>query len=278
MRRWVPLVALLLALVGSPAVAQDDFVDMETCGGCHPDVVEAFAAGAHGKAMARWSEDLLARSCVGCHGPGEEHIEDPLPENIMRMPAPDACGSCHKGKSGQLFLATPGHVRHGVGCLDCHASGHEATPAEPLLAAKPYDLCSSCHRLQGSAAYRPFAHRDGNEPFACTECHSPHATGRTGRLSLAGSTEVCLDCHTEKAGPFVFPHPTRDVEGCVACHQPHGSTNPRLLKRRTVMNLCLECHPGIPALHDLSQARFRACQSCHVAVHGSNRDARLFDE
>ena len=165
-----------------------------------------------------------------------------------------------------------------MACFDCHVSGHEDPGTETLLAAEPFELCGSCHGSQKSSTYRPFAHRDGSRPFACTNCHSAHAATRAGRLAAFESPGACLDCHTEKAGPFVFPHPTREVKGCLSCHEPHGSTNPRMLTRRTVLNLCLECHAGIPSLHNLGQARFRACQSCHVAVHGSNRDARLFDE
>lgn len=280
----VLLTSMLLAgWVASPASAQMDEgmageeITRELCAGCH-DEADSFAEGPHGLAMAARDEAILERSCVACHGPADEHVEDPNTENINRFPAPEACASCHPASSGKLSLATPGHQRLGVACLDCHASGHEDRGTDHLLAAAPVDLCGGCHRTQANASRRPFAHRDGSGPFSCLNCHSTHATGRVGRLLLSANAGACLDCHTEKAGPFVYPHPPRDVEGCVACHEPHGSTNPRLLKRPTVLNLCLECHTGVPAFHDLSQARFRSCQSCHSAVHGSNRNPHLFDE
>lgn len=285
MNRWLTIPSLLAGLVllaaaAMPAGAQEEGttpIDRETCAVCH-DEADTFAAGPHGRAMARRSQAVLDGSCVACHGPADKHIEDPSPENIVRHPGPEACRTCHDDMAGRLALATPAHARHGVACLDCHASGHQDLGTEHLLAASPAELCGGCHRRQASASELPFAHRDGSHPFACTNCHSVHTTGQVGRLLSLGNGGACIDCHTDKAGPYVFPHPPREVEGCVACHEPHGSTNPRMLTRRTVANLCLECHAGIPAFHDLTQARFRACQSCHAAVHGSNRDARLFDE
>lgn len=271
---------LLPGLVATGAAQEDsgeDFVPRAVCAGCHEEA-DTFAEGAHGRAMAARGEDVLERSCVACHGPAETHIEEPLPENIRRLPANESCANCHGAPSGRLALAVPAHERHRLACLDCHDEGHGDAAAEPLLAAEPFELCGDCHGLQASSFYRPFAHRDGAEPFDCTACHSAHGTGRVGRLAAASRTGVCSDCHDEKIGPFVFPHPPQPIDGCLACHEPHGSTNPRMLTRRTVFNLCLECHAGIPALHDLTQARFRRCQTCHSAVHGSNRDRRLFDE
>ncbi len=274
-----------LALLALPAGAQyeEDELTYELCAECH-DEGESFAASPHGRAMAARDPAILERSCAACHRPSVEHPEDPMPENVKRRPSAEACSECHGASAGGLFLATPGHQRHDIGCYDCHAVGHvdpeseAAAPIEHLLTAEPFELCGGCHREQASAARRPFAHRDGGEPFACVNCHSVHSLPRVGRLLAGGNGGACLDCHSEKAGPFVFPHPPREVDGCLGCHQPHGSTNPRMLTRRTSLSLCLECHTGVPAFHDLTSARFRVCQSCHFAVHGSNRDPRLFDE
>lgn len=284
----VVFAALLLLAMAVPAAAQEEagdtetmgFVEREACAVCH-EQADTFPQGAHGRAMAARGEDVLARSCVTCHGPGEAHMEDPSPENIVRWPGDDACTSCHGDRQGRLALANPAHERNAVSCLDCHDEGHmegSEGVAEALLKDEPFELCSDCHQLQASSFYRPFAHRDGAEPFDCTACHSAHGTGRVGRLASFSRTGVCADCHEDKVGPFVIPHPPQPVDGCLACHQPHGSTNPRMLTRRTVLNLCLECHANVPAFHDLSQARFRNCQTCHSAVHGSNRDRSLFDE
>lgn len=252
-------------------------VDAATCGGCHDDVVAAFARAPHGAAMTRRSPAVFAASCVACHGEGAAHVEDPKTSNIARVPGTGACLTCH-ASSGTTPLAAPAHARGQVGCLSCHASGHAAPKAAPLLLDRSHGLCGSCHESQKAASLQPYAHRDGSRPFDCTNCHSMHGKTRPGRLTLLGNGGACLDCHAEKAGPWVFPHAPREVDGCAACHRPHGSTNPRLLARRSVAPLCLECHSALPSSHDLTKGRYRNCIDCHRAVHGSNHDQRLFEE
>lgn len=273
--------AAITLLAAVPAVRGDEEADLslETCAMCHDEVASAFQAGPHGRAMAAASPKILARSCVTCHRPSPEHVDDPSPENVHRTPPVGACASCHQDRAGGMELATPGHPRNGVSCLDCHASGHNDPGTPHMLRAAPSSLCAGCHQLEAARFQQPYAHREGaSRSFSCLECHSIHGGGETGRTALLGNGGVCIRCHTEKAGPFIYPHPPREVDGCVTCHDPHGSQNPRQLRRRSVADLCLECHPGIGAFHDLSQARYRACQTCHTAVHGSNRDPRLLGE
>ena len=90
----------------------------------------------------------------------------------------------------------------------------------------PHKLCAECHLSESGSFQMPYAHRDGTRPFECTNCHSLHGDNRQGRLAMIGSGGVCLDCHTEKTGPFVYPHPPQQVNGCINCHVPHGSPNP----------------------------------------------------
>jgi DmsE family decaheme c-type cytochrome len=116
-------------------------------------------------------------------------------------------------------------------------------------------------------------------------CHNPH--GGEGEQSLKvdrSGDVVCVSCHAEKRGPFVFPH-VSDVAGtCLSCHEPHGSVNPMSLKRARVDQLCLECHSVYdggtlgsqpPSFHDLRSPRYQNCTTCHVTVHGSNTSPLL---
>jgi predicted CXXCH cytochrome family protein len=92
-----------------------------------------------------------------------------------------------------------------------------------------------------------------------------------------------VKCHTEVAGPFVYPHPVIPTEGCTGCHYPHGSPNPRLLTRNNVNSLCLQCHtasmnftaPGVPSFHNQAN-QYQACTVCHSQIHGSNTDPVFF--
>jgi len=266
----------LMCLAGGVWAA--DTVGLETCEICHEEVAAEFVAGPHGRAMVVVDRQLLETSCETCHGPGAVHADDPATDNIRRVPEADACVSCHAASGVSLALGAPGHARHDLTCLDCHASGHSNPGAEPLLQKRPAELCVTCHADVGARFKMPFAHREGRDPQDCTTCHAVHSTTEVGRRHLLGAGAECAACHVGKAGPFVFPHAPREIDGCVACHEPHGSTNPRQLRRRSVANLCLECHAGVPASHNLARTRYQDCQNCHLAVHGSNRDPRLFRE
>lgn len=268
------------AAVGGPAARAQEETEREFCAQCHEETVDAFTAGPHGQAMAAVSQEILDRSCATCHGPVETHLEEFTAESIERWPKPAACLECHPNAAGALAKSTPGHARNAVACLDCHGPGHAEPPAAPLLLGEPRTLCGGCHADVKAAFSQPYSHREGSETFECTTCHAVHGGGEAGRFAFLGNGGVCITCHSDKAGPFVFPHPPREVDGCVGCHEPHGTSNPRQLTRRTVLNLCLECHADVPvrSFHDFTQARFRRCQTCHRAVHGSNSEARLFDE
>ncbi len=284
MRRYFVSSALLLLTVPALASLPAGWVGVARCAECHDEVVTAFAGGAHGRAMTPLGAALPAAACESCHGPGEAHADDPNRENIRtfegstKAQASTGCLSCHAAQHAGLLLDTPGHRRAAVVCLDCHVSGHRPAAGEPLLVRSRRDVCLPCHRTQATQFELPYAHRDGRQRFECMACHSVH-----GHTSPAGRVDnpleaSCVNCHTEKRGPFVFPHPPREISGCTACHRPHGSPNPKLLTRASVTNLCLECHTGTPAFHNLASPKYRQCQSCHTAVHGSQRDPRLFQE
>ena len=271
----ITIAALVVWMAVAPTPAQPPMSD---CSTCHEEAAKAFASGPHGRAMAGAGSELLSRSCATCHEPKPEHLEAPAKENVTRVPREAACLSCHAVAAGELTAAAQAHHRGRVGCLDCHASGHAAAAQPSLLKGGAQQVCGACHAAQRAGFQKPFAHREGREGMACTECHSAHGRNRNARVSALQRSGECLACHSEVAGPHVFEHAAQSVSGCAACHETHGSANPRMLKRRDVASLCLECHSNVPQFHDITQTKFRACVSCHGAVHGSNRDAHLLDD
>ena len=292
MRKGLLAAIVFLAAASLLADLPKGWVGETTCATCHDDVAKAFVTGPHGRAMAtrapknllQLEGTLLDRSCESCHGPGEAHANDPSTKNIKTLrgastaEASAGCVLCHAAQKGGLAMRTPAHERAGIACLDCHVPGHAAPVAEPLLARARGVLCTSCHATQAAQFSLPYAHRDGGTPFECMSCHTIHGgTTARGRVVEDGR-QPCVACHTEKAGPQVYPHPPMAIDGCMACHSPHGSPNAFMLKRASTFQLCLECHADIPRLHDLSKPAFRACVSCHAAVHGSQRDPMLFQE
>ena len=265
------------------------------CADCHEDQAKAFAANPHGRMPERWKPTTGSPNalCESCHGDGTKHIESSGDKAFIRgfhtRADADTCLNCHLPTGDHSGLRGGIHTNsETVRCTTCH-SVHSPVPKSPhLLAKAPVPLCASCHPVQtASLQSKPFAHRLGRGGLDCTSCHDPH--GRPGKESLKKTRDgeqPCLDCHAEKRGPFVFEHPPSGLVGdCTTCHQPHGSMNPKQLTRANVFQLCLECHSTLsastlgsqpPSFHNLTQARYRNCTTCHVAIHGSNLSPVFF--
>jgi DmsE family decaheme c-type cytochrome len=161
-----------------------------------------------------------------------------------------------------------------IGCHDIHAGKEE----DLLKAAQPA-LCYQCHADIKPQFSMPFHHKVNEGLVLCSDCHDPHGTfERKGLKSATEQDAVCVKCHTETAGPFVYEHAAVKTEGCTACHDPHGGPNPRLLNRADVNTICLQCH--FPSTHFTTlaplgpshnqAAQSQSCTICHASIHGSN--------
>jgi DmsE family decaheme c-type cytochrome len=112
----------------------------------------------------------------------------------------------------------------------------------------------------------------------CSDCHDVHGTfQRTQLKSTADQNVVCVKCHTDVRGPFVYEHAVVKGEGCLACHTPHGSQNARLLNMPTINTLCNQCHSAVSGdtIHGMNAGsqELAPCTSCHTMIHGSNLNA-----
>ena len=262
-----------------------------SCGDCH-DQAKVFATNphAHGKSEKGVVPNAV---CETCHGPGQAHIEaggdkTKIYKPVGRAGADTTCLRCHELTTDRISRHAGMHANSAtVNCLTCH-SIHSFDRGAPHLLAKPQlELCNTCHSPEVSSfRNKPYAHRLGRGGMNCTSCHEPH--GRPARESLrttlAGEMP-CLNCHSEKRGPFVFQHGALAIGDCLTCHEAHGSSNQKRLKRTNVWQLCIECHSPIggdtlgsqpPSFHNLSDPRYLNCTTCHVAIHGSNRSPQLF--
>lgn len=142
---------------------------------------------------------------------------------------------------------------------------------------EPY-LCYNCHKNKQAEGNLPSHHPIKEGKMVCTDCHNPHG-GPQGMLREESVPETCFRCHAEKLGPFVYDHPPV-TEDCTICHKPHGSVNNNLLSLPGSM-LCLKCHP-MPHGGSSPSGTFRSfaerngnCVSCHVEIHGSDRNRRF---
>lgn len=312
MKSYVPGGLVLLLLLSAPvvAIAQEpptptpapapatEAAALPACSDCH-DEAKTFAANPHARGGAVVKGQVSNDACTTCHGDGTEHIQGGGDKSKIAVPrgragSDETCMLCHDTTTDKMSRRGGMHANsEAVNCLSCH-SIHHSDPRSPHLVAKPQlALCGTCHTQSASFRNKPYAHRLDRGGMECSTCHEPHGRPSKGERSLAlaghlrttraGETP-CVSCHAEKRGPWVFPHGGAEIGECTACHETHGSSNPKMLKRATVAQLCIECHSptGTPTLgsqppsfHNLTSPRYQNCTTCHVAVHGSNRDPQL---
>ncbi len=288
----VPMVAAP-APGDKPAAAQTkdtapgDFVGADVCATCHADVAKGFADNPHTKmAMMHGNAGV---TCENCHGAGKAHVDGGGDVtkifNPATAPAKDVdakCLSCHQGQHANFERSAHGEAN--VSCISCHSV--HASGAEHLLKAAQPALCFQCHTDIKPQFSMPFHHKVNEGLIQCTDCHDPHGTFEKKALKSATEQDmVCVKCHTETAGPFVYEHPVVKAEGCTACHFPHGGPNPRLLNRANVNTICLQCHspspnfttgpPAGPAHNQAAQ--YQSCIICHTSIHGSNVSEVFFN-
>jgi DmsE family decaheme c-type cytochrome len=274
------------------AASPEDFVGAETCETCHTDLAKKFAEDPHSRlALTHGGKGV---TCEICHGPGKAHVESggdvtkifQFSKASPRV-ADAKCLTCHAGTHPNFEHTAHGEA--GIGCASCH-SEHKFASEENLLKVSQPKLCYGCHTDTKAAFAQPFHHKVDEGLMTCTDCHNPHGSFN-GTLQHpasmlhrgTGGDIVCVKCHSETAGPFVYEHPPIRTEGCQGCHYPHGSPNPRLLTRNNVNQLCLQCHtasmnftaPGVPSFHNQAN-QYQACTVCHSQIHGSNTDPVFF--
>lgn len=265
----------------SPSTAH--YVGSDTCKTCHEDLYKSnFEKTPHFKTMLH-----DGHGCESCHGPGSAHVEGggdvSKITSFTTMSASKVnslCLSCHGEQREQRHFSASVHEGSGLGCLDCH-SPHHAKEAQHLLVKAQPELCYGCHTSAKADFGRPYHHRVNEGLMGCSDCHNVHGTTTLRQVrTMPSGDAICVKCHAEKAGPFVYEHVPVKTEGCSSCHTPHGSTNPRYLRVSQVNLLCLQCHsfpvqgPAGPA-HDQS-AKYQACTMCHTQIHGSNASSVFF--
>ncbi|WP_371372468.1 DmsE family decaheme c-type cytochrome [Thalassotalea aquiviva] len=223
--------------------------------------------------------------CESCHGPLGRHDKRPR-KGQDREPMIDfaknsyvtselknsVCLGCHQNDHQQMGWFNSEHNNNDVACSDCHKV-HELH--DPMLVKTSQNKqCTSCHTKQKIDIHKRSAHPIKNDRQVCSDCHNPHDSLNDASLIAATVNDSCIECHSEKRGPFLWEHEPV-IEDCSNCHEPHGANNAMLLKRR-VPQLCQQCHSSVghtsAAYVEAVGVRVqgKSCLNCHNQIHGSN--------
>jgi DmsE family decaheme c-type cytochrome len=274
-----PAQAPQTAVASEHSPSGPEYAGAEACATCHADLVKGLAKNPHSKLALE--HDGNGVTCEGCHGPGAAHVAaggdvskifrftQATPKQIDQR-----CLGCHEGTHANFDRSAHGEAN--VSCADCHSIHKSEAPLHLLKVSQP-NLCYTCHSDVKPDFSKPFHHKVEEGVMGCNDCHDPHGSFQKKGLKTASQNDqVCVKCHSETAGPFVFEHPPVKVEGCSTCHSPHGSPNARMLTRANINSLCLQCHatPSGPAHNQAVQ--YQACTVCHTQVHGSNASFVFF--
>jgi DmsE family decaheme c-type cytochrome len=255
----------------------------EDCRGCHEDNLTLSNRTYHAG---------LAESCFSCHkgAAAEEHLKGQREGNDVPGPsitaldakaANEICLGCHESSHHPTWEGSM-HQRRGLKCIDCHAVHSFKSEKSQLKDVSASEVCSQCHSAIRAMSLRTSHHPVREGLMGCESCHNPHDGSRPKMIKADWANELCLQCHTEKRGPFLWEHaPVR--ESCLNCHNPHGSNHDKLLVAKPPY-LCQRCHlntrhpgtlyDGMNAGSTLAAATNRAvehaCKNCHQNIHGGN--------
>jgi len=153
--------------------------------------------------------------------------------------------TCHTAAAGEHHLETPGHEE--IACQKCH----------PANAGVGFRLLwrSMLGKVQGGPAHI------GNDPGACTSCHSADVTQWRRLTDTAGHHEhmagrkpvPCLSCHDED----MHKQPKPDAS-CIKCHKAA-----KLHAKTPDADTCLSCHNFSSKDNGVHGLTLTQCDKCH---------------
>lgn len=257
------------------------YIGSDKCIGCHTEQCKWWAESVHSMSDTDDKAPVDRRGCESCHGPGGNHWGRWAGiGNFALASAEEAdarCLTCHRDETYIPDYIRSTHAKSGVACVSCH--NPHSTDEQHALAKAPNEVCLSCHKTVRSDfakfSHHPIDTPDNRTGLLCVSCHNPHG-GEGAAMLQVGAEELCVQCHVDKTGPFVYQHPGYEPgigQGCFTCHSPHGSTAPNLLSI-SGRGACLQCHTEMAA-HQGGLTCWTT--GCHTAHHGSNQSFRFFE-
>jgi len=233
-----------------------------TCDGCHS---VNYDVATH--SVTEWNV-----GCERCHGPGSEHIKNPMASNIVNptrldyVDGNDVCIGCHsQGRpltnpiEGRYYDWPVGyHVGKKLSDfwkLEDHKLGETTFTHFP-------DGTAHKNRMQGNDFVTSLMYTHG---VSCFTCHDAHGTDNPSLLRKPAN-QLCLDCHGPSSpngphAPSIEAHTHHHAGSagneCIECHMPKIATTlgdvnvrshtfhfvyPDMTEHSNVPNACNVCH------------------------------------
>ncbi len=186
------------------------YAGWQACMDCHEDIGETKNASYH-----------RTLGCEVCHGPAQNHVEDP--DEVLPLVPRDraACLSCHS-----YMLSRPTgfpqviELMHNPmqGCTECH------DPHDPQPLQMSGD-CSACHTQ--IARTKAISHHSSLSCEICHETPDEHSSAPRAHLPLKPTSRAfCGNCHDSGADSAkgipridLIDHGGQYL--CWQCHYPH---------------------------------------------------------
>lgn len=161
------------------------------CGPCHTTGYspEGNQDGLPGL-IGTWTEPGI--QCEACHGPGGNHVNDPLLVSMEVDRDAEMCGKCHRRGDVTEIDASGGFIRH-----------HEQY--EELFGSKKRIMdCTNCHDPHKPVKY---AQEDSGIKTPCETCHFEQAEYRKIKFIRHGGD--CINCHMPRVTKSALGDPER---------------------------------------------------------------------
>ena len=260
--------------------------EVEQCSACHDEAVTGMRGTAHAG---------LEKTCASCHGDVSEHLRSNLEKGRAgpdRLDDEDEAGGSQRDLPRAATRADTrptGRAAPTTGAASSARAATACTTSSPTrgqlkTATRPRDLLHAATPAIRAKSLRTSHHPVREGLMTCASCHNPHDGTKPKMVTANWVNEKCLECHTEKRGPFLWEHaPVR--ENCLNCHDPHGSNHDKLLVAQAALPVPALPHEHAPSRHVLRATRVgrgaastasnrateHACKNCHQTSTAATR-------